>query len=158
MSEEQIIFRGSPSLLTKFGSLFVTALIAAAAIAGVYLLQQPLLWILAGVAFLYILGVVLVVKAEQYEATTERVRHRRGIFTKRTDEIELYRVSDTTLIEPLPQRLLGLGTIEFRTADATSPTFRMEAIHGAREVREQLRKHIEECRERKRVRLTEFEQ
>lgn len=158
MSEEQTIFRGSPSVLTRFGSLFLATLVLAGAIAGVYLLNQPYLWILAGLCFLFILGTVLVVKAEQYEVTTERVRHRRGIFTKRTDEIELYRVTDTTLIEPITQRVLGLGTIEFRTADATNPTFSMEAIHGARNLREQLRKHVEEARERKRVRLTEFEQ
>ena len=158
MSEEQVIFRGSPSITTRFGSIFLAALVLAAAVAGVFLLNQPLLWILAGLAFLFMLGTILVVKAERYEATTERVRHRRGIFTKRTDEIELYRVTDTTLIEPLPQRLLGLGTIEFRTGDQTSPIFHMHAIHGARNLREQLRKHIEECRERKRVRFTEFEQ
>ena len=158
MSDEQTIFRGSPSVLTKFGPLFLAALVLAGAVAGVFLLSQPLLWILAGLAFLFILGTVLVVKAEQYEATTERVRHRRGIFTKRTDEVELYRVTDTTLIEPLPQRMIGLGTIEFRTADASSPVFHMKAIHGARNLREQLRKHIEDCRTRKGVRLTEFEQ
>lgn len=158
MSEEQTIFRGSPSVLTKFGALFLATLVLAGAVTGVYLLSQPYLWILAGLAFVFILGTILVVKAEKYEATTQRVRHRRGIFTKRTDEIELYRVADTTLIEPLPQRMLGLGTIEFRSGDSTSPIFRMEAVHGARKLREELRKHIEDSRERKRVRFTEFEQ
>ena len=80
MNEEQTIFRGSPSVLTKFGSIFVTALIAAAAVAGVFLLQQPLLWILAGLALLYILGAVFVVKAERYEATTERIRRLNRVY------------------------------------------------------------------------------
>jgi hypothetical protein len=33
----------------------------------------------------------------------------------------------------------------------------LEAIHKARQVREDLRKCIEECRDRKRVRMTEFD-
>ena len=54
-------------------------------------------------------------------------------------------------------RLVGLGTIEVRTMDTTSPKLYLEAIHGARKLREELRKHIEQCRDRKGVRLTEFD-
>lgn len=158
MNEETTIFRGSPSVVTRMGQLLLAILILAGSVAGVFLLGQPLLWILAGLALAYMLGVIFVVKAQQYEVTTERVRHRRGLFTKRTDELELYRVTDTTLIEPLSLRLLGLGTIELRTADATCPVMHIEAVHGARGLREQLRKHVEDCRDRKRVRLTEFDQ
>jgi uncharacterized membrane protein YdbT with pleckstrin-like domain len=101
--------------------------------------------------------VVIVVKSTQYEVTTERIRIRRGIMTKRLDELELYRANDTSLIEPLSLRMLGLGTIEVRTADPSTPTVYLEALHGARDLREKLRKHIEDCRQRKGVRLTEFD-
>lgn len=160
MSEEQIIFRGSPSVLTRFGPLFLATLVMAASIAGALLLNVQyiwLLWVLAGLALLYILGVIVVVRSHQYEVTNERVRFRKGILTKRTDELELYRVNDTTLIEPFTLRMFGLGTIEFRTADTTTPILHIEAIHGARKLREELRKHVEECRDRKRVRISEFE-
>jgi uncharacterized membrane protein YdbT with pleckstrin-like domain len=165
MSEETTIFRGSPSVLTRFGSIFLSLLVFAAGLALFFTIgrgaQQPALkWAFAGLAALaliFLLGTIIVVKATQYEITNERIRVRRGILTKRTDELELYRATDTSLIEPLSLRMVGLGTIEIRTNDATTPMLYLHAIHGARRVREDLRRHVEECREKKRVRVTEFE-
>lgn len=164
MSDETVVFRGSPSVLTRFGALFLGFLVFAAGVTLYFTIghtQPPLRWVFAGLAALsliFIVGTILVVKATQYEITNERVRVRRGILTKRTDELELYRANDTSLIEPLSLRMLGLGTIEIRTADATTPTVYLHAIRGARRVREDLRRFIEECRDKKRVRVTEFDQ
>lgn len=158
MVEEQIIYRGSPSLLTRFGSLFLAGLIAIASVAGVFVLHNNWLWIFAALALTYITGVAGVVKSIHYEVTNQRVRFRRGILSKRTDELECYRVKDTTLIEQFPNRLFGLGTIEILTFDASTPIQRLEAIRGARDLREKLRNVVEECRDRKGVRLTEFDQ
>ena len=161
MSEETVVFRGAPSLLTRFGTLFLAFLVMAAAITGVFLVPdltwKYVLGAIAAVAFLHMIIVALLVKATQYEVTSERIRVRRGIFTKRTDELELYRANDTSLIEPFTMRMFGLGTIEVRTMDATHPTFYIEAVHGARKVREELRRCIEECRDRKGVRVTEYD-
>jgi len=125
-----------------------------------FFVPPPGRYILGGVAALaliYIISVITVVKATQYEVTSERIRVRTGILTKRTEELELYRAMDTSLIEPLTMRMLGLGSIEVRTADASTPVIHLQAVHKAKETREQLRKVIEECRDRKRVRMTEFD-
>jgi len=164
MSEEMTTFRGSPSVLTHFGALFLALLVGLAGLALFFAFHntQPVLgWISAGLfllAALFVLITVLLVKATQYEITTERIRIRQGIFTKRTVELELYRANDTSLIEPFSLRILGLGTIEVRTNDASTPIVHLRAIRGARSVRENLRKAIEECRDRKRVRVTELEE
>ncbi len=163
MSEEATVFRGSPSVVTRFGPLFLAFLVLlAGAAVMIAFRQQPAAMIggglVAGLAFLFILVTIALVKATHYEITSERIRIRRGIFTKRTDEVELYRANDTSLVEPLSLRMLGLGTIEIRTNDVTTPTVYLHAIHGARGVRENLRKYIEECRDRKRVRITELEE
>lgn len=164
MSEETIVFRGSPSMLTRFGGLFLAFLVLAGALTGFFLIKDSvvpavryLLLALAAAAFIHMLVILLLVKATQYEVTSERIRIRRGIFTKRTDELELYRANDTSLIEPLSLRMFGLGTIEVRTMDTSNPTVYLEAVHGARKLREDLRKHIELCRDRKGVRVTEFD-
>ena len=161
MSEETIIFRGAPSVFTRFGALFLSCLVSAGAVIGAFFvpdgMPRYLLSGLAAVALLNAVIIIVLVKATQYEVTSERIRVRRGIFTKRTDELELYRANDTSLIEPLAMRMVGLGTIEVRTMDTSSPKLYLEAIHGARKLREELRKCIEECRQRKGVRLTEFE-
>jgi uncharacterized membrane protein YdbT with pleckstrin-like domain len=163
MSEETTVFRGSPSVLTRFGGLFLAFLVMAAALTGVFLLPPEqriwkyILGALAAAAFIHLLVIIMLVKATQYEVTNERIRIRRGIMTKRTDELELYRANDTSLIEPMTMRMFGLGTIEVRTMDSTSPTLYIEAVHGARQLREDLRRCIEQCRDRKGVRVTEFE-
>jgi uncharacterized membrane protein YdbT with pleckstrin-like domain len=164
MSEETIIFRGSPSVFTRVGPLFLAAMVLVAGLALYFALPNAasaIRWAflaLAGLALLFVLVTVLAVKATQYEITNERIRMRQGIVTKRTDELELYRANDTSLIEPLSLRMFGLGTIEVRTNDASTPLLYLKAIRGARAVREDLRKCIEECRDRKRVRVTELEQ
>ena len=161
MSEETTIFRGSPSILTRFGALFLSVLVFVATVAFIFIVEDVRikygLGALAGMAVVHALMVIIIVRSTQYEVTSERIRVREGIFTKVTDELELYRVNDTGLIEPLTMRLFGLGTIEVRTMDTSSPKLRLEAIRGARKLREELRKHIEQCRERKGVRVTEFD-
>lgn len=96
-------------------------------------------------------------RSRVYEVTTQRLRITRGIFSKRTDEVELYRVVDTTLVEPFFYRMFGAGNIVMNTNDPTTPTITLEAVKGASSLREELRKSVESCRDRKRVRVTEFE-
>ncbi|HEX7861759.1 MAG TPA: PH domain-containing protein [Verrucomicrobiae bacterium] len=165
MSEETTVFRGSPSMVTRFGGLFLAFLVFVGALTGFILLRNnaELVWVkyllgaLAVAALIHLMVIVLFVKATRYEVTSERIRITRGIFTKRTDELELYRANDTSLIEPMTLRMFGLGTIEVRTMDTSNPVVFLEAVHGARKLREDLRKHIELCRDRKGVRVTEFD-
>jgi uncharacterized membrane protein YdbT with pleckstrin-like domain len=158
MTEEQTIFRGSPSLFTRFGQLFLAFLLLAAGIAAIVLTKKIWIWAFVGLVLIYLLGIIVAVKSVHYEVTTQRIRFRRGIMSKRTDELECYRVKDTSLIETFPARLFGLGTIEILTFDASTPVQRIEAVHGASALREKLRAHVEECRDRKGVRVTEFDQ
>lgn len=157
MSEEAVVYKGSPSLMVKAGSIFVSVLLIAVFIAGAIALNQPLIGIGAGVALIYLLGVIIAVKQESYEITSQRVRWRRGILTKRTDEMELYRAQDVTIIEPLSLRMVGAGNVRISSGDASTPTLELKAVKNPSELRENLRKHIEECRARKGVRVTEFE-
>jgi hypothetical protein len=60
-------------------------------------------------------------------------------------------------VEPFFLRWLGLGNVVITTNDRSTPVITIPAIHSVRELREQLRTHVESCRDRKRVRLTELE-
>jgi uncharacterized membrane protein YdbT with pleckstrin-like domain len=96
-------------------------------------------------------------RSRVYELTSQRIRIRQGVFSKRTDELELYRVKDSTVLEPFWQRIFGVGNIVVTTNDETTPTLTLEALPHAPEIREKLRTAIEECRDRKRVRIAELE-
>ena len=154
--EEQTLFKGSPSLAIALGPLLIAAVVVGLSAFLAYK-YSPWALILAGVAAMYVIARIISIKAIYYELTTERIRLRRGILTKRTDELELYRVKDVTVVEPFLYRLFGIGNIEVTTNDASTPQLNLKAVRGALVLRESLRQSIETVREKKRVRLTELE-
>jgi uncharacterized membrane protein YdbT with pleckstrin-like domain len=137
---EQLIWEGSSSQVRNL---------------HIYLLCALFCWLV--IPIFYALAKWIQLRARHYELTTQRVRIRQGVFSKRTDELELYRVKDSTVFEPFWQRLFGVGNIIITTNDATTPTLTLEALPNAADTREKLRAAIEECRDRKRVRIAELE-
>ncbi|MEY4483160.1 MAG: hypothetical protein RL693_612 [Verrucomicrobiota bacterium] len=91
-------------------------------------------------------------RATHYELTTQRLRITSGILNRRLDELELYRVKDYTLEEPLLYRILKLGNLNIVTSDSSSPLIAMHAISDVQDVREKLRAAVQSERDRKRVR------
>ena len=73
------------------------------------------------------------------------------------DEIELYRIKDSTVDNPFILRILGLGNIRLITSDKSTPVITIPAIKDAREVRETIRKRVEYLRDKKRVREVDYE-
>lgn len=156
MNEEQTLFKGSSSgLINLWSYLFGWLLLAGSIAAGI--LFSVFALILAGIAFLYMAALWLRNRFRVYELTTERIRLQTGILTRKTEELELYRVQDITLIEPLFERIFGVGSIRVVTGDETTPELTIESIRGAARLREELRKCVETCREKKRVRVAEME-
>jgi uncharacterized membrane protein YdbT with pleckstrin-like domain len=93
-----------------------------------------------------------------YRITTERIVIRRGVFSKRTDELELYRVKDTALVEPFWLRLVSRGHIDLATSDRMTPSLRITAVPAAARLREELRRHVERMRESRGVRETDLDE
>ena len=156
MSEEKPVFRGSSSQVLNLAH-FAGAIVLGGAV--LFASSQFGGWLaaLVVVPLAYAGGRWWMISSRVYEVTTERIKVTTGLVSKRTDDLELYRVKDMALEEPVLLRLAGVGNILLATNDTTTPTLVLEAIKGAKELRELLRKHIEECRDRKRTRVTELE-
>ena len=92
-----------------------------------------------------------------YTLTDERLKFTRGVLTRSTEDLELYRVRDTRFEQGVFERLLGLGRIRLFTADETSPEITLPFIHGADAVREKIRDLVEARRDAKRVRHLDTE-
>ena len=58
-----------------------------------------------------------------YKLTEEKLLIETGFFNKKEEEIRLYRIMDLTLNRPFGQRIFGLGTIHFCTADKSTREF-----------------------------------
>lgn len=93
-----------------------------------------------------------ITRTTTYELTTQRLKISSGILDKKLDELELFRVKDYAMEQPLALRLVGLGHLTLMTSDATTPTVRLRAIPGVEDVREKLRAAVQAERDRKRVR------
>jgi len=100
----------------------------------------------------------LAIQCIRYELTTQRFRVMYGVLSRRTNELELYRVKDTSLSQSLFQRVFGLASIHMVTSDATSRFVTIHSISApqAKQLREQIRTITEELRDRKRIREVDY--
>lgn len=92
--------------------------------------------------------------ATQYELTDERLIIRHGIINKTTDEIELYRIKDTSIAYSIINQLTDIGTITIRSSDATTAGGELilrDIPHG-RAIREDIRRLTDAARQLRRVR------
>lgn len=155
MSEE-ILWKGRPSQLLNIGKhLMALIAVVAIAIGGAFF---PPIWFALPVPLLWALWNFLVVRCRVYELTNERLRLYEGVLNQKIDEIELYRVKDTTMERPFWLRIFGLAVLNLDTSDRSHPKVSIEAISDAMNVREMLRKQVEYWRDRKRVREVDFEE
>ena len=134
-AEETIIWEGSPSQVTHFWTYVVCGL--------TFFLVIPLL---------YALWKWIDTRAHRYVVSNQRIRETIGVFSKRTDSTELYRVKDVVLLQPFWYRMFGLGTIELRSSDVSSPLFVLHAVPAPVELREKILLAAEARRDAKGVR------
>jgi uncharacterized membrane protein YdbT with pleckstrin-like domain len=89
-----------------------------------------------------------------YELTDQRLIIRSGIFMKRTDEVELYRVKDVAVQYSLINQWVDIGTITIRSSDPTSAggVLVLTDIPQARALREEMRRLVNAARQQRGVR------
>jgi membrane protein YdbS with pleckstrin-like domain len=91
----------------------------------------------------------------RYRITSQRIEVRTGILDVRRRTIELFRVEDFEVREPLFLRLRGAATLIVTSQDKGEPELLMPGIPNARAVHDELRRTTLAERERLRVRLLE---
>ena len=133
---EKTIFKGSPSQLTNIPFYFVC------------LFLIPFFF----VGILMFLIRFLKTRSTKIEITDERIIEQTGIFSRKTDETELYRVKDIRFDEPFFLRLFGLSNISIVTSDKTSPIISLFGIKNGDKLRKELRDLVEARRDKKGVR------
>jgi uncharacterized membrane protein YdbT with pleckstrin-like domain len=135
LAPERPLWSGSPSQIINLGPFIGWGL---------------LVWLV--IPIFIILWRWLETRNLRYELTTERLRVRSGVFNRKLDELELYRVRDYRFEQPFFLRLLGLGNVLLTTADKSNPSVTLRAIRDGEALREQIRNAVEACRVAKRVR------
>ncbi len=136
MTDEQVQWSGSPSQWQNLGWFLLC------------LLLIPIPWAL---------WKWLETRNTIYTLTDQRLKFTRGVLSKTTEDLELYRVRDTKFEQSFLERMVGLGAIDLFTTDETSPSIRLPYIANAEGVREKIRALVEARRDAKRVRYLDAE-
>jgi uncharacterized membrane protein YdbT with pleckstrin-like domain len=105
-AEEELLFSGRPALVPGVGSLILAILTL-----GISVL----------VAWVRTRGI-------HYKITSQRVVIEQGVFSKRMEQLDLYRVVDYVVERPFGQRIMGTGNIILEAMDKTTPEIRIVAI------------------------------
>ncbi len=83
-------------------------------------------------ATLALLWKVIALKSIYYEVTPDRIEWSRGIFDRKMDNIDMFRVIDLKLRRSLLECLLGIGTVRLTTKDDSDPHFDFVKVHNCR--------------------------
>jgi hypothetical protein len=156
VAAETALWTGHSSQWIHFWYYVFCLLLAAAAIAGVPFTQGLSAIGLVVPILMWIIRWWLT-RTTTYEITTQRLRIRSGILNRRLEELELYRVKDYVLDQPLFLRMIGRGNLTLVTSDASTRTLVLHAISDVETVREQVRTAVQTERDRKRVRELDVE-
>jgi uncharacterized membrane protein YdbT with pleckstrin-like domain len=89
---------------------------------------------------------------ERITLTDQRLILRRGVLSRTTDYVELYRVKDSNFTQPFAERLVGLGTIRLRTTQDSAPVVLLPGMRSPEALWNQIRGLVEARRDAKGVR------
>ncbi len=95
-------------------------------------------------------------KATKYVVTNQRIKILSGLMGRDIEEVELYRVKDSSLSRSIFDKIRGTGSVILHTSDRTTPVVWIRCIPNAVPLREQIRTLVEERREAKGVREVDY--
>ncbi|HMR78747.1 MAG TPA: PH domain-containing protein [Polyangiaceae bacterium] len=103
---ERVLFTGHPAVLPGIGSLVVSVLTL-------------------GLALIYFF---IRSRGRFIRITTQRIVVEHGLFSKRMEQVDLYRIVDYVVERPFGQRVLGTGNLILEAMDSSTPALRLEAL------------------------------
>lgn len=133
---EELLYAGHPAALPGLGAVVLAVLTL-----GLYAVVA---WVRA--------------RGTHYKITSQRIVVERGIFSKRMEQIDLYRVVDYVVDRPFGQRMMGTGNLVLEAMDKTTPELRIDAIKtDVVGLYERLRFATEQEKRRRGVRVVDAE-
>ncbi|HEX2852961.1 MAG TPA: PH domain-containing protein [Opitutaceae bacterium] len=152
--EETLVWKGTPSQWTNFGTYFFCLLLAGGVVAAYFYFtpRQPLIFAGLALPALWAFSRWVQTRCQVYEITSERIRTKTGLLSRVSTELELYRVRDYTVEEPFFLRLIGRGNLILQTSDRSNPRLVLHAVPGANALKDQIRTHTERMRQLRGVR------
>jgi membrane protein YdbS with pleckstrin-like domain len=96
--------------------------------------------LLAVIVSLVLAVKILKLKSIHYEVTPDRIEWARGIFSKKVDNLDMFRIVDLKLRRSFLDRIFGIGTVELMTTDKTDSLFVFEKMHDSQKLYDAIKK------------------
>lgn len=143
-THEEVIWEGNPSQYLNAEAYGVWAVILfGVLIMGVFLPTAFLsLILLVPVCALHCAFLFWKLKSIHYNFSTQRIRIKTGLFSKKIQEIELFRVRDTSADQSFTDRIVKIGNLRITSGDADNPELFIQAIPDPMGIREKLRQQV----------------
>jgi len=87
----------------------------------------------------------LYVRSVEYLVTTEYIRISQGIFFKRIDQLEMYRIKDYVMIQPFSLQLFRLMDLLLKSTDPENPMIWLRGIPESAII-DTIRERVQEAR------------
>lgn len=112
----------------------------------------------AAVQALYLVWRLVELKCIRWTVTSERIARSSGVFNRQTENLELYRIKDIALVQPLLMRLVCHGYVAFRSSDFSTRggAERIGAVPNPGDLYELIRKYAERQRQAKGVQEVDY--
>ncbi len=159
------LWAASPSQFINAGYFGAMAIATGLAIAAAVLINQaipPRSILGAALPFGFALVPIIMalwryanIRAIRYTLVDQRIFVATGVLNRVTQQIELFRVRDFVLEEPLTLRLLGLSNVMVLSADIETPFTRFHAVRNGAAVVAMLRTEVMNMRQTYGVREVE---
>jgi membrane protein YdbS with pleckstrin-like domain len=150
--ERKMLYDGSPSwkaylghyLIAGFAALIVLAILLLVRGKGASIGARLLdVLIPVALATVYFVGLHFYRHSIRFRVTTTVIEHERGVFSKRIDVLQLWRIKDVAYKQTFIDRVLGIAHVEVIATDATTPDLEIVGMPASRQLFEHLRDSIE---------------
>lgn len=106
---------------------------------------------LATIVLLVLLIKIIKLKMTYYEVTADRIEWERGIFDRKVDNLDMFRVIDLNMRRTVFDVIFGIGTVGLITTDKTDPEFVFEKVRDCRLLYDVIKKASLEADKQNRV-------
>lgn len=161
MSHDEVVIR--PSQVINYGAYLLAAVQMAIVAAGFAVLRthwniSP--WFLAALLAVILANAGLTwlkTASTSYHFAKNRLTWRTGVLSRSVQSLELYRVADVTMRQPLFQRLFGVGRIIIRSADANHREIVIPGVPAPDRFRDWLTDSVQDTRRERGMREMQFD-
>jgi uncharacterized membrane protein YdbT with pleckstrin-like domain len=145
----EVLFTGQPTLWAMTGAFIKGGLFLAIAVVLIVLSYKTAgigtYLFLGGLMLACIVGLVLFDKAlrirmTNYAVSSERIEYGTGVFDRRVDNLDMFRVIDIKLRRSFFDCIVGVGTVILTTTDKSHPQFVFEKIRNCQQLYDIIKK------------------